>query len=184
MVRRAAESILPAMKHPGLAESKIVVSGNRGIKIVKSVFVRQSASALYAFWRDLSNLTKIVQPPVEVSPVSAVEAHWTVSVPGGERVAWDTLIINEEPGRLIAWRSGDNAGVPNAGTVRFEPLPGGKGTEVTVKLEYDPPDSQAEEIGVRFSRDEAGERVADALQRFKTLFDVNDGARIPGASWR
>lgn len=162
------------MKQPEVAESKITVPGNRGIKVVKSVTVRRPAEELYAFWRDLSNLPKIIKHPVEITTVSAVESHWAVSAPTKEPVEWDAFIINDEPGRLIAWRSHESAEVANAGSVRFEPAPGDEGTEVTVKLEYDPPGGRLGALVAKFTGDEAGQQVADALRRFKALFEAGE----------
>ena len=52
---------------------------------------------------------------------------------------WDAEIINDKPNELIAWRSVEGAEIDNAGSVRFRPAPGGRGTEVTVELNYEPP---------------------------------------------
>lgn len=160
------------MKPAGLAESKITVAGNRGIKVVKSVTVRRPADELYAFWRDLSNLTRIIKHPVEITTLSPIESHWVVSAPGKDRVEWDALVINDEPGRLIAWRSREGAEVANAGTVRFAAAPGAEGTEVTVKLEYDPPGGRLGSLVAKFTGDDASQQVADALHRFKALAEA------------
>ncbi|HEX2862675.1 MAG TPA: SRPBCC family protein [Lacunisphaera sp.] len=162
------------MKRAELAESKIVVPGNRGIKVVKSVTIRRPATELYAFWRELSNLSLIIKHPVEISPVSGIESHWSVSAPGKDPVEWDAVIINDEPDQLIAWRSRDDAEVPNAGSVRFETAPGDEGTEVTVKLEYDPPGGKLGALVAKLTGDEASQQVADALRRFKALFEAGE----------
>jgi uncharacterized membrane protein len=162
------------MKKPGLAESKITVHGDHAIKVVKSVIVRRPAQELYAFWRDLSNLPRIIRHPVEIYPLSTNESHWAVSAPGKNPVEWDSAIINDEPDKLIAWQSKDGAQVPNAGSVRFEPT--AEGTQVTVKLDYDPPGGKLGELVARFTRDAAGQQVADALRNFKALFE--DGGLI------
>jgi uncharacterized membrane protein len=163
-----------SIKQAGLAESKIVVPGNRGIKVVKSVTIRRSAQELYEFWRDLSNLQKVIKHPVSITSVSAIESHWEFSAPGKDPVAWDAVIINDEPGQLIAWRSREGAEVPNAGSVRFERAPGEEGTEVTVKLEYDPPGGKLGALVAKFTGDAAGTQVADALRRMKALFEAGE----------
>lgn len=150
------------------------MEGNRGIKVVKAVTVRRPAEELYAFWRDLSNLPKIIRHPVEITTLSLTESHWAVSAPGKEPVEWDALVINDEPGRLIAWRSREGADVPNAGTVRFQPAPGDEGTEVVVKLEYDPPGGKLGALVAKLTGEEAGQQVADALRRFKALFEAGE----------
>lgn len=166
------------MKKGNLAESKITVSGDRGIKVEKSCVIRSSAHALYEFWRDLTNLPRIIKHPVDIVARSANESHWEVSAPGKNPVSWDAVIINDEPDRLIAWRSKDGAQVPNAGTVRFTPADGGA-TEVTVKLDYDPPGGWLGDLVARFTRDAAGQQVADALARLKALFETDEMEPAP-----
>lgn len=164
----------PRMKRTETAKSKIVVRDNRGIKVVKSVTIRRPAQALYEFWRDLSNLPRIIKHPVRITTVTDVESHWEVSAPGGSPVEWDALVINDEPGRLIAWRSREGDQVANAGSVRFEPAPADEGTEVTVKLEYDPPGGRLGALIASFTGDAAGQQVADALRRFKALMEAGE----------
>ena len=54
---------------------------------------------------------------------------------GGKTIEWDSEILNDVPGKRIAWRSigGDS---DNAGEVVFERAPGGRGTIVTVLQEF------------------------------------------------
>src|SRR5687767_3892765 len=101
-------------KHPN---AKIAVPGNRGVKVVRSCTILKPAAELFAFWRQLENLTRIIKHPVEITRLSGEESHWSVSAPfGNHRMEWQAVIINEKPGELIAWRSRDGADVPNAGS--------------------------------------------------------------------
>jgi uncharacterized membrane protein len=169
----------PGRKNP---RAKIAVPGNRGIKIVRAVTIRKPAGDLYAFWRDLANLAQIIKHPVSITTLSDTESHWVVSAPAGKSVAWDALIINDEPNRLIAWRSREGADVPNAGSVRFEPAPGDEGTEVTVALEYEPPGGRIAALVAKLTRDAASSQVYDALRRFKALMEAGEIPTIEGQS--
>ena len=170
---------LPGRKNP---RAKIVVPGNRGTKVVRAVTIRKPAAELYAFWRKIENLTQVIKHPVEITPVSDVESHWVVSAPAKTRVQWDALIINDEPNKLIAWRSREGGDVDNAGSVRFEPAPGDEGTEVTVALEYIPPGGKLGALIAKFTRDAAGSQVGDALRRFKALMEAGEIPTIEGQS--
>lgn len=87
---------------------------------------------------------------------------------------WDALIINDDPGKLIAWRSKEGGDVPNAGSVRFEAAPGDEGTEVTVALEYDPPGGKLGAAVAKLTRDSASSQIYDALRRFKALMEAGE----------
>lgn len=161
---------LPGRKNP---RAKIVVPGNRGIKVVRAVTIRKPAAELYAFWRDLPNLMQVIHHPVTITAPTRDESHWVVSAPFGQ-VEWDALVINDEPNRLIAWRSREGAQVRNAGSVRFEDAPGDEGTEVTVALEYDPPGGKLGAALAKLTRDSASSQIYDCLRRFKALMEAGE----------
>ena len=100
------------------------VPSDQGIKVVRAITIRATPDALYAFWRNVANLPRIANHPLTVVPRSALESHWVVSAPAHRRVEWNAIIINDEPGRLIAWRTTADADVGNAGSIRFAPAPG------------------------------------------------------------
>jgi len=169
-----------AMTEPGIS-----VHGNRGVKIVRSCLVRKPAEELYTFWRDLENLPQVIKYPVKITTLSSLESHWEVSGPfSSDPIGWDAMIINDEPGRLIAWRSRDGAEIANAGSVRFDPAPGEGGTMVTVKLEYDPPGGKFGQFLGKLTGREPGEQVAETLRRFKQLMEFGriseDAAALAG----
>jgi len=154
--------------------SKIVVPGNRGVKVVKACTVRKPASLLYSFWRDFENIPRITKDLISVTKTSDTESHWSVPAPGGKYVEWDAVVINDEPDRLIAWRSREGADVANAGSVRFEDAPPGEGTEVTVSLEYDAPGGKLGALLAKLTGEEPGQQVAEALRRFKALMEAGE----------
>lgn len=157
-------------------QAKITVPGNRGIKVVRAITILKPASVLYRFWRDVRNLPRIIHHPAVITPTSDTESHWEVSAPAGKTVAWDALLINDQPDRLIAWRSREGGDVDHAGSVRFEAAPGDAGTEVTVALEYDPPGGKLGAAVAKLWGDSASSQVYDALRRFKVLME---GGEIP-----
>lgn len=157
-----------------VSPSRIVVRGDKGVKVTRAVTIRRPADELFAFWRNLENLTRVIKHPVTIQRVSDLASHWSVSAPGDRMVEWDAVIINEDPGRLIAWRSREDAEVPNAGTVRFHPAPGDEGTEVTVSLEYNPPAGKLGALLAKLSGDEPAQQVGEALRRLKALMEAGE----------
>lgn len=164
------------------APSTITVPGNDGIKVVRAITILKSLHELYDFWRDLTNLPRIIKHPVEITVRSATSSHWSVSAPADRRMEWDAVIINDVPGKLIAWRSTEGADVPNAGSIRFEPAPGDEGTEVTVTLEYDPPGGKVGAAIAKLTRDSADSQVYDALRRLKALLEAGEIPTTVGQS--
>ncbi|MDX2187303.1 MAG: SRPBCC family protein [Opitutaceae bacterium] len=161
----------------------ISVPGNRGVKVTRACTILRPPSDLYAFWRNIENLTLIIRHPAKIRRISEIESHWTVSSPPGDsHVEWVSLIINDHPNQLIAWRSREDAEIPNAGTVRFERAPGDEGSEVTVTLEYDPPGGKFGAWLAKLSGEEPGQQVSDTLRRFKALMETGEIPTIEGQS--
>jgi uncharacterized membrane protein len=167
-----ASTVVSAPKK--VSPSRIVVKGNRGVKVTRSVTIRRPAGVLFAFWRDVENLPRIIKHPVTITRVSDLASHWEVSAPGDRKVEWDAVIINEHPNELIAWRSREDAEIPHAGTVRFHPAPGDEGTEVTVNLEYDPPAGKLGSLLAKLTGEEPAQQVSEALRRFKALMETGE----------
>jgi uncharacterized membrane protein len=170
--------LAPARKN---SSARIAVPGNQGPRIVRAVTIRKPASQLYAFWRNIENLQSVIKDPVSITAVSTEESHWKVTAPTGT-VEWDSVIINDEPNALIAWRSREGADVPNAGSVRFAAAPGDEGTEVTVALEYDPPGGAIGKMAAKLTGEDAGLQVYITLKRLKALMEAGEIPTTEGQS--
>jgi uncharacterized membrane protein len=175
-----ADTLEPSDKR--VSPSRIVVKGDRGVKVTRSITIRRPADVLFAFWREVENLTRIIKLPVKITRISDLASHWEVSAPGDRKVEWDATIINEHPNELIAWRSREEAEIPNAGTVRFHPAPGDEGTEVTVNLEYDPPAGKLGALLAKLTGEEPAQQVEEALRRFKALMEAGEIPTTEGQS--
>ena len=108
------------------------------VHIAETISVAAPPEALYAFWRDLTNLPRVMPHVKSVRVIDGQHSHWTAEGPDGE-IEWESEIIDERPNHCLAWRSLEASDVYNAGSVRFDPERDGSGTRVTVELLYDPP---------------------------------------------
>lgn len=99
----------------------------------------------------------------------------------GATVEWDAEITNEVPGNRISWRSLDGASVDNRGSVSFQPAPLGKGTEVTVEIEYSPPAGALGSLAAKLFGEEPNQQVSDDLRRFKQIVETGEIARSDGS---
>jgi len=150
------------------------------IHIEKHVSINQPIGEVYQFWRNLENLPRFMKHLKEVRTLDAKRSHWVANAPLGASVEWDAAIIMEQTDELIAWRSLPDAQVPNAGTVRFRALPAGRGTEVTVILEYMPP---AGAIGAAFAKlfgEEPGQQVEGDLRRLRSVLEAGEIPTVNG----
>jgi uncharacterized membrane protein len=99
-----------------------------------SALVQEEAESLYMMWRDIESAPLWQEQIRQVVRTGPKTSHW-VMTSDDKTIEWDSEILNDEPGKRIAWRStgGDS---DNAGEVIFEAAPGGHGTMVTVLQEF------------------------------------------------
>lgn len=128
--------------------------------------IRRPAHEVYAFFRDLHNLPRVMRYVEKIEVSSSALSHWTIRGPAGVRLGWDAEIINERPAELIAWRSREGADVRNAGSARFIPTADGA-TEVRVQLRYDPPAGAVGAAIAKLLGESADEHMAEDLLRLK-----------------
>jgi uncharacterized membrane protein len=144
------------------------------IRTKRSLTVNKSPEECYAFWRDFKNLPQFMRHLESVTIVDDRRSHWKAKAPAGASVEWDAETIEDRPNELISWRSTEDADVYNAGTVRFERAPGGRGTEVRVDLEYKPPLGKLGSKVAMLFREEPGQQVADDLRHFKQVMETGE----------
>jgi len=108
---------------------------------------------LYTHFNDYPKFMSFVK---EVTYLDDEHSHWVVDVVGTHE--WDAVNDGWIPDRQIGWRSVD--GLPNSGSVRFEPS--GEGTRLTVDISYEPPAGLLGQIGEALG---AGNEFERRLQR-------------------
>jgi len=146
------------------------------------VTVNKSPGELYRFWRNFENLPRFMNHLESVKVIDGNRSHWVAKAPLGMTVEWDAVIHNEQENELIAWRSLEGADIPNAGSVRFERAPGGRGTIVKVALEYDPPAGKVGATIAKLFGEEPEQQVEEDLRRFKQVMETDAASTTEGQS--
>ena len=153
-----------------------------GVHVEQCFTIRKPAEELFRFWRSFDNLPKFMRHLESVQVLDDKKSRWTAKGPAGSTVTWDAVIINEEPNRLIAWRSLASADVDNAGSVRFIEAPGDRGTEVRVVIDYIPPAGKVGSWLAWFFGEEPTIQIREDLRRFKQLMETGEVATTEGQS--
>jgi uncharacterized membrane protein len=148
--------------------------GQQRIEVVKTLTINRSPEELYRFWRNFENLPTVMQHLESVIVHDDKRSHWVVKGPGGKRLEWDAEVVNEKVDRLIAWQSCEGADVDHWGAVRFVPGPGGRGTQVTVELEYEPIGGAFGASVAKLFGEEPGQQIAEDLRRFKQVMEAGE----------
>jgi uncharacterized membrane protein len=155
-------------------DTREALSGSRGVLVETAVTIDRPVHEVYTFWRRLENLPRFMRHLESVTDQGGGRSHWVAHAPLGSRVEWDAEIINEEPDHLIAWRSCEDADVVSAGSVTFRPVPGGRGTEVRVRLQYEPPAGKAGSWLAWLTGEEPSVQIPEDLGRLKQLLETGE----------
>jgi uncharacterized membrane protein len=162
------------------APSSAALPYELGIRARAAITIDAPRQDLFRFWRHFENLPRFMSHVQSVERIGENRTRWTAQGPAGKQVTWDAELINEIPGELIAWKSLPGSQVANAGSVRFKDAPGGRGTEVRVELQYNPPAGVIGAYIARlFGRDPEQEITSD-LGRLKQHMEGGEIATTEG----
>jgi uncharacterized membrane protein len=147
---------------------------NTGIHAKGTCVVNRGPHEVYAFWRDFRNLSRFMKHLESVEEFGDGRSHWIAKGPAGMTVEWDAVIVADEPGSVITWRSLENSDVDHAGAVRFQEAPGGRGTIVKVNFQYNPPVGVLGAAVAKLFGEEPEQQLDDDLRRFKQVLEVGE----------
>jgi len=168
--------------HGAAGKSSIqdAVGMNQSIKVEKTVTINKPADELYRYWHNFEYLPTFMKHLKSVKVLSNTRSHWIANAPLGASVEWDADLVNDQENQLIAWASVEGADIDNSGFVRFTPAPGGRGTEVKVVIEYNPPGGVIGAGIAKLFGEEPEQQAGDDLRRFKQLMEAGEIATTEG----
>jgi uncharacterized membrane protein len=155
-------------------------SGSAPIHVEQALTINRPAEELYRYWHNLENLPTFMRHLEMVRTIDDRHSHWTAKTPMGSTVDWAAEITDDQPNRLLAWRSLPEADVTNTGTVRFHEAPGNRGTEVHMAIDYAPPGGALGSAFATLFGEAPEQQIADDLRRFKQLMETGEVATVDG----
>lgn len=151
-----------------------------GIRVDRAVTVDRPREEVFRFWREMTNLPRFMRHLESVTILDDKRSHWVARAPASRTVDWDAEIYNLKENELIAWRSLPGAGVQNAGSVWFREAPAGRGTVVSVELQYNPPAGTLGALVAMLWGEEPGQQIQEDLHRFKQIMEAGEIATVEG----
>jgi uncharacterized membrane protein len=150
--------------------------GDGKLWVRTSVIIQGDANELYARWHDIESAPMWQEDLKEVVKTGDRTSHWVMRK-HDKTLEWDSVILADQPGKRIAWRS-TGGDVENAGEVTFDPAPGGRGMVVTLLQEF--------KLGKLASAWETlvgrnpKQAVIENLRHFKALAETGEIPRTQG----
>jgi uncharacterized membrane protein len=168
----------PGTGNGGAADhTRAALADARGIHVRESVRLEVPVNEVYGFWRRLENLPRFMKYLDRVTEHSDLRSRWVAAGPAGLPVEWDAEVINDVENKLLAWRSLPGSDVVTAGSVNFDSIRDGRGTEVRVNLQYAPPAGKAGALIASLFGREPSQTIREDLRRLKQLLEAGEIAR-------
>jgi uncharacterized membrane protein len=155
------------------AMGREATSYRRPVRVVEQMVVGVSPAAAYQAWRDLERLPRFMRHVKSVSSSDGA-SHWVAEFSGLPAVEWDAVLVQDEPGRVLSWRSKDDAQpLETAGSVTFFDL-GDRGTGLRVEIGYYPPAGVLGRAVARLFSPVTDQQVREDVRRFKSLMEAGE----------
>jgi uncharacterized membrane protein len=154
--------------------SSATVNASKSINVKQTVTIDKPTDELFRFWRNFENLPKFMQHLKDVKMQGETKSHWVANAPLGATVEWDAEIFTEKENEMIAWKSLPGSQIMNAGTVQFRELSEGRGTEVKVELNYEPPAGGFGAAIAKLLGEDPEQQVREDLRHFKNLMEAGE----------
>ncbi len=146
-------------------------SAGASTTVEESVIIDRPPQQIYDFWRNFENLPQFMDNIESVTKINEVRSHWVIKAPAGASIEFNSLVTEDIPGRLIAWKSEEGASVPNRGRVEFIETSDGAGTNVRATISYDPPAGAFGRVVAKLFQREPGVQARQDLDRLKALLE-------------
>jgi uncharacterized membrane protein len=161
------------------------VSGASGgpVSLRSVVTIGRPPEDVYRAWRDLPQLARFMSNVEAVEVLDQLRSAWRVRV-AGKLVEWKAEIMEDRANEVIAWRTLEQTFVSHAGEVRFLPAPGGRGTEVHVRVDLQSPGGVAGQLVAKLGRKLPQQQITNDLRRFKQMVEVGELIRSDAGSER
>ncbi|MRR11037.1 DUF2892 domain-containing protein [bacterium] len=158
--------------YEALGVSSAGLEQGAGINLDASITIMRPRDEIFEFWRDVTNLPLVMRHLESVDERGDGVTHWVAHAPHGMTVEWDAQLINEQYGELLAWQSLPESEIEHAGSIHFRDA-GDKGTEVLLRMRYQPSKWRATAFGVaKFLAPGAQAEVASGLRRLKHVMET------------
>lgn len=115
------------------------VESFKGVKFEAAVTINQPRAEVYRRYREFTRHPQFSETIKAVSERPSGTTQWSAEGPLGTALEWEAQIIAERPNEMCSWQSTADSSLRNAGSVRFEDAPNGRGTEMQLTMSFEPP---------------------------------------------
>jgi uncharacterized membrane protein len=143
-------------------------------EVQRSITIGRPPAELLALWQKPEVQARIMAHFAEVTAGANGNLRWSVRVPLGKALSFETARVEERAGELVRWRSVGSGDLQSEWSVLAREAPGKYGSELTLQVRFDPPGGV---WGMALSKLLGGAPrllVERALRNFKSLVEAGE----------
>jgi len=161
-------------------DTRVALAQSRGLHVREAIRLEKPVAEVYRFWRNLENLPRFMSHLQRVTDLGNGRSHWEAKGPAHITVEWDAEIINEVEDKVLGWRSLPGSDIVTAGSVNFSTVRGGRSTQVSVHLQYEPPARRAGALVAALFGSNPASMIREDLRHLKQLLEAGEIPRGTG----
>jgi uncharacterized membrane protein len=167
------ELISDAPPHVLRGDAKKSVQGDETL-VGRTVTIGRPRQEIYDRWRNFTRFPDFMENVNEVEDLGGGRSRWSIKGPAGKDVELVTRIVEDVPGRRLAWESEDESDIDTAGVFELTDAPPGRGTHVRLLMSYDPPGGTIGRGIAKLLQREPSLQARRDLRRFKQLLETGE----------
>lgn len=150
-----------------------LVSGSSGkpIEVTTTLTINRAPNQVYAYWRKLENLPDFMTHIASVKELDERKSRWRAQW-GDSLLSWEASITKDIVNESLAWRSLPSSEIKTYGEVNFKTAPGKRGTEVHVKIGYEPMAGPAGKAVAKLMTPVLERQIKEDVRNFKRVLET------------
>lgn len=146
-----------------------------------SVIIERSPAEVYAYVRDFSNMPQFMTHTHDVREDDAGRIHWVLKASRGVKLEYDGVIVDDEPGTVLTYRSAPEEPFEETGTLLFEPA-GDDATRLTMRIAWKFPSGPGAMVISKALVPWTDRVIGEELENLKRALEVREGSVLSGAT--
>ncbi|HEI8866669.1 TPA: SRPBCC family protein [Serratia odorifera] len=151
-----------------------VKNKSKAVEVNRWITIGKPALELQRLWCEPHTLPLIMSHFAKVDILNERESSWMVEDMLSQKWYWQNRITELQPGVAIYWQSLQGADLPNEGSLLFREAPAAKGTELSLRVIFEPPGGEMGKKIADWLNVVPNEIVSKALHRFKSLAETGE----------
>lgn len=139
-------------------------------KIEVSVIIHRPVTAVFAFYRDFTNLPRFLGDVLAIEQIGSATYRWTIQGPLGMRMNWRIRVTEERPNELIRYETVTSPGLRTYWEIYF--TPGSDAGEATVREVMKAPLGRLGRAALALIGKFPAEEVTSNLHRLKQVMET------------